>query len=747
MTEFDAYQFGKYHIEAEIGRGGFGAVFRAVDTTLERPVALKILDPLLMRDSEWVMSFRKEARVTARLEHPHIVPIYEIGEETGRLFIAMKLIEGGNLAAHIQQKGALPWAESVRILKEVASALDFAHKQQVAHRDLKPGNILMGPGGCLLTDFGFARLMSDNSVSVSISGGVVGTPPYMAPEIWEGNENSGMRADIYALGCILYEMITGRVLFAGDTPPAIMLAHFKPLALPATWPAGVPSAVGDILPLALSREPVDRYSNAGAFARALDKLSPERLSGTQPLLETAVGTGEWDKALHLAGSKRAQNAQHLDVHRLEERAAPSRERAQWSVWARPQAWMIAAIAPILLCLLLGATATAAILRLSRSATPTTVPAPLIALLDTPTEPSRSPEVHTVGPTSDQQAALTITDTPVVLSNTPTVTPTPQPTFTSRASATPTRISTATPTRISTATPTRISTSTPTRVPASIPTLIPTPTATAMPETFIAFDSDRNGSLDIYLLNLATNEVRQLTQHGAQNFGPSWSPDGRKIAFVSDRDGRLQLYILDVASRISTRLTNHANTDLAPAWSPDGRWIAFRSGRENGYGLLLVDPVTGETIRLTEESGYGDEPAWSPDGRSIAYVSGLGGAAEIYSIEISSGRLTRLTENQAFDFAPAWSPDGRYIAFMSDRNGSVDIFRMGSDGRNAVRLTYGPAEDKYPTWSPDGRYLVFMSNRDGNFELYRMNSDGSDVRRLTHSQAQNQHPDVWRPAGN
>jgi hypothetical protein len=333
MTESGDHSFSKYQIEAEIGRGGFGTVYRALDTGLERPVALKILDPLLMRDSGWVMSFRKEARVTALLEHPHIVPVYEIGEERERLFIAMKLIEGGSLATHILQKGAMSWEESLRIVQEVASALDFAHGRQVAHRDLKPGNILLGPDGCVLTDFGFARMLGDNSMSLSLSGGVVGTPPYMAPEIWEGRRDAGKQADVYALGCILYEMVTGQVLFNGDTPPAVMLAHFKPLALPATWPAGVPAGLGEILSVALSPEPDTRYAGAGEMAQALGRLATDSLAGPYQALEEALAAGEWETALQIAGSIRAQNTGYRDVRALAEKAAAGRERTQRAAWA------------------------------------------------------------------------------------------------------------------------------------------------------------------------------------------------------------------------------------------------------------------------------------------------------------------------------------------------------------------------------------------------------------------------------
>jgi serine/threonine-protein kinase len=147
---------GKYRIEEEIGKGGFATVYRAVDTSLEREVALKVLDPLLARDTTWVERFRREARAVAALDHPHIVTIYEIAEESERLFIAMKLIAGRSLDQRLQQQGMFSWVDSLRILEEIGAVLEYAHRKGILHRDLKPGNILLDDqSGAVLTDFGF----------------------------------------------------------------------------------------------------------------------------------------------------------------------------------------------------------------------------------------------------------------------------------------------------------------------------------------------------------------------------------------------------------------------------------------------------------------------------------------------------------------------------------------------------------------------------------------------------------------
>jgi serine/threonine-protein kinase len=196
-----------------------------VDTTLDREVALKILHPPLLTDRRFVQNFRREARTLAALRHPQIITIYEVGEIDGRLFIAMDLAHGQSLARSIAERGRILWAETLALLKPVCDALDYAHGQNVVHRDLKPANLLLDTQrGALLTDFGFARLMAENSASMSLSGGIVGTPGYIAPEVWEDNAAS-VPVDIYALGCIVYEMLTGDVLFKGQTPMQAMRAH------------------------------------------------------------------------------------------------------------------------------------------------------------------------------------------------------------------------------------------------------------------------------------------------------------------------------------------------------------------------------------------------------------------------------------------------------------------------------------------------------------------------------------------
>ena len=206
-------QFGKYQILEELGRGGFGIVYHAFDTVLEVERAIKELYPNLVNDPSFVSRFRQEARIAAKLDHPNLVSVHDFGQIGGKYYLAMGYMPEGSLKDLIKREGKLVPKRALEILEQVGAGLSYAHSQGVIHRDLKPGNILFdGKGQARVSDLGFARVMNvGSSQSLSVSGGLVGTPVYMAPETWR-NKPATPQTDIYSLGCILYEMLTGAVL-------------------------------------------------------------------------------------------------------------------------------------------------------------------------------------------------------------------------------------------------------------------------------------------------------------------------------------------------------------------------------------------------------------------------------------------------------------------------------------------------------------------------------------------------------
>lgn len=267
---------GKYTLYESLGRGGYGTVYRAQEPVLQVVRAVKVLHQELLADPQFIERFRLEARTAARLEHPHIVPVYELSQDQGRYFLAMKYMPGGSLKELLEKDGRLAFPRALEITRQVASALEYAHKQGVVHRDVKPANILFDEDGSVrLSDFGFSRAMqASSSGSISASGGVIGTPQYIAPEIWRGKPATPA-ADVYSLACVFIEMLTGQVLFSGDSPAEIMTRHILDgPQFPQAWPEGTPAHIEAVLAKALASRPQERYAGPGEFTAALQLAAP-----------------------------------------------------------------------------------------------------------------------------------------------------------------------------------------------------------------------------------------------------------------------------------------------------------------------------------------------------------------------------------------------------------------------------------------------------------------------------------------
>jgi serine/threonine protein kinase len=282
-------RFGKYKIIEEVGRGGFADVYKAVDTTLDRTVALKFLEPRLLREPAFVERFQREAKLAANLRHPNIVVIHEFGWEAGTIYMAMEFLEGRTLKEVILQEGALPSGRIVNMVGQMASALDYAHRRGLVHRDIKPSNIMVrADGHVTVMDFGIAKAAT--LTAWTTTGRIFGTPEYMSPEQAEGKALDA-RSDVYSLGVVVYEMITGKVPFSGTTPLSIMRGHAdKPPPRPSGINPDVSSVVEAVLLKALAKKREERYQSAGEMARALEETIEARVKVTPipPEPEVAV---------------------------------------------------------------------------------------------------------------------------------------------------------------------------------------------------------------------------------------------------------------------------------------------------------------------------------------------------------------------------------------------------------------------------------------------------------------------------
>jgi serine/threonine protein kinase len=261
----------QYALESEIGRGGMSVVYRARDVRLNRLVALKVLPPELAYDPAVRIRFTREAQTAAQLSHPHIVPIYDVGEREGLAYLVMGFVTGGNLATLLAREPRQPLDEVRRVACEIADALAYAHECGVIHRDIKPDNILLDAttGKAMVTDFGIARAM-EAGARLTQTGIAVGTPAYMSPEQAEGERELDGRSDIYALGVVAYQMLTGRVPFTGGSTMSVLLKHVteRPRPIPELRP-DTPRPMREAVERALMKSAEDRWPTAQDFRNAL----------------------------------------------------------------------------------------------------------------------------------------------------------------------------------------------------------------------------------------------------------------------------------------------------------------------------------------------------------------------------------------------------------------------------------------------------------------------------------------------
>ncbi|MCS6871581.1 MAG: protein kinase [Anaerolineae bacterium] len=441
-------KFGNYIAVERLGRGGMAEVYKAYQPALDRYVAIKVLHPFLADDKEFAERFGREARNVARLRHNNIVQVYDFAEVPDEdspgdkhHFMVMELIEGPTLKDYMARPDGqlIPIPEVVSIMRQALEALVYAHAQGMIHRDLKPANLMIDRGGrVVLTDFGIAKILSGNTMT--LSGGMVGTPAFMSPEHGLG-ESSDERSDIYSMGVILYQMLTGRLPYDGDTPVAIILKHVRePLTPPSVFNPDVPPALERIVMKAMAKDPDERYQSAAemladlnAFAAQLDQM---------PTLPTRAH----DTPVRATARSAPEPTISLPVPR---RRSP-----------------LGLVIFLMLVIILGVFGALSFVNgeipllgiaLRPSETPTLTPPPSPSATQTST-PSVTP-------------SSTFTQTPT---DTPTHTPSPSATFT----PTPTDTPSATPTRTATFTPTPTPTVTPT--PTQTPTLTPTATATPTP---------------------------------------------------------------------------------------------------------------------------------------------------------------------------------------------------------------------------------------------------------------------------
>lgn len=294
----NAQKIGRYEVRSELGRGGMATVYHAYDPNFERDVAIKVLPEVFLHDPQFRARFEREAKTIALLEHPAIVPVYDFGESNGQPYIVMRYMSGGTLGDRLRQ-GALSLDETARLINRLSPALDAAHARGIIHRDIKPGNILFDQyGNAFLSDFGIAHLGAEGLTNLT-GASALGTPAYMSPEQIQGDGKVDGRSDIYALGVLVYQMLTGQMPYSADTPAKVMMMHvLQPVPQILATRPDLPIGCDAIIVRAMAKEPNDRFATAGELAEALDSTARYSTpgSGMAPMASSGLG-GEPSTAL------------------------------------------------------------------------------------------------------------------------------------------------------------------------------------------------------------------------------------------------------------------------------------------------------------------------------------------------------------------------------------------------------------------------------------------------------------------
>jgi len=681
------YTLGNYQIVELIGEGGMATVYKAWQPSLRRYVALKVLASHLSNDAEFVQRFHQEAVSAANLKHTNIVTIHDVGAESGYHYIAMEFIEGMSLEQRVRSGQAFEPEQVVDVISQIGSALDYAHQRGFIHRDIKPANVLVEASGrAVLTDFGIVKALSGTGVTSPLTqaGTVFGTPQYMSPEQVK-DEPLDHRSDLYALGIVCYEMLSGQVPFDGTTTHSILYAQVNNPPPPLREFSGlaVPPPVEAVVNKMLAKERGARYDSAGEFARDL----AQAVSGVWPAgmgSATAVVTPREKTKVMQDGAQPAAYSPTVSQpwQQPVQPAVPQQPTPTPPPQARGRTglmWgLVGGGAALMFLVLIGIVGF--ILK----------PDFLAGLLPgggdgTPTVTTQPPTVPAEDAASTGGDATPTVETPTVAKATSTV-------------------------------------------------------EIAVSEQ-IAFTSERDGNAEIYVMNSDGSEQTNLTNSPSADFRPRWSADGARIAFHSyeegDVGGNAEIYMMDADGRNWIRLTRDGASDKFPDWSPDGQKIIFVSDRDGNFEIYVMNNDGTQVRRLTDNPAQDYFPAWSPDGDRILFESDRDGDTDIYVMDVDGGNVINLTLDPATDSMASWSPDSSEIAFTSDRTGRREIWAMDDDGGSLVQLTTEGGWQ--PSWSPDGARIVFVSDRDGDSEIYVMDNDGGDQIQLTYSSARDLDP--------
>ena len=759
-------QLGPYEVLGPLGAGGMGEVYRARDKRLGRQVAVKILPDAVSQDSRRVALFETEARSLAALSHPNVLAIHDVGRVDGRLYAVTELLDGETLRSRMAEE-AVSWRKAAEVAAAIADGLASAHAAGIVHRDLKPENVFLTTDGRLkILDFGLAthaEPVLDDAVTLTspsggtLSGEVVGTLSYMAPEQLRGRRVDG-RTDIFALGCVLYEMLAGKRPFTGATPADTLAAilHHDPEPFAPGAP-GIPAGLQTIVFRCLEKRPEDRYDTAHDLAIALRGISAEQpvvRSGESPrpapprrgtrLMALGIGAAVVLGSLLLIARLSRTSAADSPEH---ERWSAARQITSAPGWdaepaLSPDGTLVAYTSN-------SAGGSDIWLVDAQGGEP-------LRLTNGPGEASKPawfPDGRSIAYASTRDGRTSVWrvsrlgGSPSLLvedADMPAISPDARRIAFARPASAP-----GSHLRIWTA-------------PLEAPTDVKRLTgddgglwdhidpAWSPDGSRICYSDFKN----LWIVDVGTLTLARLTSDDEVNREPAWSASGRVIYFSSLRSGIVAIWRMPVAGGPAVRETTGTGPERHPAVSGDGRRLVYSTAfSDRAIDILVIDRNTGTTARFG--SALTDAmPTIAPDGSAVAYISDQLGTFDLWLQPLTEGRPTaarptRLTDMETGPAAPAFSPDGRWVAFFRVVKGQRNIWILSMGGGLPSPVTEEKGLNIHPSFSPDGSSLAFVSDRSGGEHVWilpiRGSVPGVDPWQLTHGEQNDVYP-VFSPDG-
>ena len=732
---------GRYQVIEELGKGGMGKVYKVFDKEINAKVALKLLKPEIVTDKNTVERFRNELKVARDISHKNICRMYDLGREAGLYYITMEYVPGEDLRNMIRMSRQLGVGTAIIIAEQICDGLAEAHRHGTIHRDLKPSNIMIDrEGNVRIMDFGIARSLE--SKGITGAGTIIGTPEYMSPEQVE-DKDVDVRSDIYSLGIILYEMLTGRVPFEGDTAFAVGMKHKGEIPKdPREINPQIPENLSRLVLKCLEKSKDKRCQTAEELRTELGKIEKqipitERVVAKRKPVTSKEITVKFNlRKLFIPAAAliafllvagyfllrpgpeifevkviRTQQITHDPGLEIDPAISPDGKMIAYA--ARPSGLLSLYVRQI------------------AGGRP-------VALTDGLPGDARCPQWSPDGTQISFQSQNSIYVVPALggIAKKLVELATGKTLYGSAWSPDGKQIAYNADNAIfafawNAGEPQKIAeTAYAYRFPYS---LCWSPDGSKIAfvvgnPTFL-FGSPFIGNIapsSIWIVPGIGANPGPVTDAKSLNASPIWMPDGRHLLYVSNEKGGRDVYLLALdasgkPSAPSVRLTTGLNAQTI-SLSAAGDKLAYsafthtaniwsiRIPKDGPVSIAEAQPVT--TGNQTIE-GIGI----SPDGKWLAYDSNLNGNQDIYKMPIGGGEAEQLTNDPSDDFLPAWSPDGGEIAFYYWKNGNRDLTLMMADGSRLQELTNDPASESYPAWSPDGLRLVYTSEQTGRGELF------------------------------